>query len=76
MKKHLTIILIILFTIPLITFAAVFNNITDLIKIFINIINQSVLVVIALALLFFFWGLANFILHSGDETKRKEGRSI
>lgn len=76
MKKYLIITSILLLVTPLITFAAVFNSITDLINILINIINQSVVLVVSLALLFFFWGLANFIIYASDETKRKEGKSI
>ena len=30
----------------------------------------------SLALLFFFWGLAKFILHSGDEKGREEGKEV
>ena len=76
MKKYLIIALILLFITPLITHAALFNNLTDLMDILLDLIEQAVTVVVALALLFFFWGLANFILYASDETKRKEGRSI
>ena len=33
-------------------------------------------VIVALALLFFFWGLAKYILASGDETAQADGRRI
>ena len=33
-------------------------------------------IVIALALLYFFWGLARFILNAGDEDAQKAGKSI
>ena len=41
-----------------------------------DLINLATPIVVALALLYFFWGLATFILNSGDEQKRKEGRNI
>lgn len=76
MKKNITIISIILFTIPFISFAALFSNLTGLIRLLIEIINQAIAVVASLALLFFFWGLANFILNSSNEEKKSEGRNI
>lgn len=76
MKKNITIISIILFTIPLISFAALFSNLTGLIRLLIEIINQAIAVVASLALLFFFWGLANFILNSSNEEKKGEGKNI
>ena len=44
---------------------------------FVNaIINQAIPVVVSLAFLFFVWGLAKFILLSGDEKRHEEGRNI
>jgi hypothetical protein len=40
------------------------------------IVNAAIPVAASLALLYFFWGVGLFILHSGDEAKRKEGRQI
>lgn len=38
---------------------------------------QSLTVIVAgLALLFFFWGLAKFILNAGDENARQSGKQI
>jgi hypothetical protein len=74
MKKYLTIILL---TTPLTTLAATApKNFKELIYRFIDIIQVAIPVVAALALLFFFWGLANFIFHADNEDKRKEGRSV
>lgn len=79
-KKYIIIVSSVLLLTPLVTFAALFNksfsSITELINILIGIMNQMVSIVAALALMFFFWGLANFILHSGDEAKRSEGKNI
>lgn len=41
-----------------------------------DLINTLLPIVIALALLFFFWGLAKFILSAGDEAAKGEARSI
>ena len=41
-----------------------------------DIILLFVPVVIGLALLFFFWGVAQFILHADNEQKRSEARQI
>lgn len=40
------------------------------------LVNPIILVVSGLALLFFFWGLAQFILNAGSEDGRKAGRQI
>ena len=65
----------VLFIIPFIVFAAP-KNITDIINLLIGIIKQAGILVVALALLFFFWGLSKFILQAGSEDGRKEGRNI
>ncbi len=41
-----------------------------------NIVDLLIPVVTALALLFFFWGLAKFILAAGDESAKDEGKRI
>jgi len=41
-----------------------------------NLLNLVVPIVMVLALIYFFWGLAKFILNSGDEEKKGEGRNI
>jgi hypothetical protein len=42
-------------------------------KVFVDILT---VVVITVALLFFFWGLALFILSAGDEEKRAQGKKV
>jgi len=37
---------------------------------------QAIPIVFGLALLFFLWGVALYILSAGDEKKAKEGKSI
>ena len=74
MKKNTYIIIFILSAItPVISFAA-FTSIKGLITSFQTIIKLSIPVVFGLALLYFFWGMANFILHAGDEKTLEEGK--
>lgn len=41
-----------------------------------GLINLATPIVVALALLYFFWGLAQYILNAGNEEKKKQGRDI
>ena len=52
------------------------NDLSDIIFNFIDIISTLIPLVIALAILFFFWGLAKFILYADNDEKRKEAKSI
>ncbi|PIR38243.1 MAG: hypothetical protein COV34_01350 [Candidatus Zambryskibacteria bacterium CG10_big_fil_rev_8_21_14_0_10_42_12] len=54
--------------------SAQLENIEDIVVSIGDIIDLLVPIVFALAILYFFWGLAQFILASGDETARAEGR--
>ncbi len=40
-----------------------------------NILDIVIPILITLAVVFFFWGLGQYILNSGDEEGQKEGRS-
>ena len=48
------------------------SNIETLINSIARLIGQLLPIVVALALLYFFWGLAQFILSSGGDEKAKE----
>lgn len=52
------------------------GNVRQLIVDFKSIINLLIPVVAAIALLYFFWGLAKFILAAGDEEAREKGKQI
>ncbi|MCH7529514.1 hypothetical protein IIB50_00070 [Patescibacteria group bacterium] len=53
------------------------NTLGDLIYVITDILQAIVPVLIALALLYFFWGMANFlILHADSEVEREKGRSV
>ncbi len=43
---------------------------------FSELLNIATPLVVALALLFFFWGLAMYILNAGNEEKKAEGKNI
>lgn len=79
MKKAL-ILGSLMFLTPVMAFAQTsgFNNVEGTLRNFLNLINDTLLpIVIALALLYFFWGLAKFILSSGgDEEERTKGKNI
>ncbi len=58
---------------PMVAFAANAQTILDEIS---RLIGLATPIVVALALLYFFWGLANYILNSGDDKKKDEGKRI
>jgi len=41
-----------------------------------SIVNTLLPIVVAIALLGFFWGLAKFIFAAGDESKKEEGKRV
>jgi hypothetical protein len=61
---------------PALAFAAPLDNIGVLMKQIGNLVDLALPIVVGVALLGFFWGLAKFIFAAGDEEKRKEARSI
>ena len=60
---------------PVVTFAQLQNIETNIVSPIGRIINLLIPIVFALALLYFFWGLAQYILNSGDEAAQAEGRN-
>jgi len=62
---------------PGLALAQSLGNVTTLVESIRNIIDILIPLVAALALLYFFWGLAKFILASGgDEEERAKGKHI
>jgi len=59
---------------PVFVFAA--TDIQGIIITIGDIIALATPIIVALALLFFFWGLAIYILNTGDEEKKSQGRTI
>ncbi|MFA5830669.1 MAG: pilin [Candidatus Paceibacterota bacterium] len=52
------------------------GNLQGLVQLIGNIVNLLVPIVSTLVVIFFFWGLAMYVLAAGDEEKAKEGKSI
>lgn len=52
------------------------QSLTSVLNKFSELVNLAIPLVLALAVLYFFWGLGMFILNQGSEDKRKEGRDI
>ncbi len=71
------IVILFAFTIffPLIVLAAP-SDFSGFISMLLNLIALLIPVLIGLALLFFFWGLARFILKAGDLKAREDGKNI
>src|SRR3989344_1729404 len=85
MKKNFIIFFfLVLFLIPVQTFASVGctpafgtpQNVCEFFLIFVDLIRSAIPLVMSLALLAFFWGLAKFILQAGDEKGREDGKQV
>jgi len=61
--------------IPKFVFAAP-SDFSDAISMILDLIWLTIPVLVGLALLFFFWGLARFILKAGDVKAREDGRQV
>ena len=53
-----------------------FGTISGTLNSFKGVLNTLTTVIIGLALVFFFWGLAKFILAAGEEEAKDEGKRI
>jgi hypothetical protein len=60
---------------PSLAFAQL-GNVSNLLTSFDNLVRLALPIVVALALLAFFWGLAKFIFAAGDEAAKESGRRI
>lgn len=58
---------------PSLAFAATVGSVLSTIK---NILDLLIPIFITLAVLYFFWGLGQYILNSNDSEKKEEGRNI
>ena len=73
MKKLALILIGVLASVPVIASAQTVVTIVGTIGALIVTVTP---VIVALALLYFFWGLAKYILAAGDETAQGEGKRI
>ena len=82
MKKNLTnkkIFLILtvlsaLMAVPQVSLAFTFKSLASFF--IFTIVNPLVISIIGLAVVYFLWGVAKYILHSGDAKAREEGRNM
>lgn len=63
------------FLLPFVAFAQLSDVEKNIVTPIGRIINLLIPIVFALALLYFFWGLAQYILASGDPASQESGRS-
>ncbi len=61
---------------PALAFAQNLGNLETLTRSIGRLIDLALPIVVAIALLGFFWGLVKFIFAAGDEEKRKEGKQF
>jgi len=71
MKKFL--VLSSLLFVPMFASAATVGSV---LKVFSDTINAVIPIILALAVLYFFWGLAKYVLNSANEDAKEEGRNI
>jgi len=76
MKKVLVLSAFVLVLAPFIAHGQNFEGINGIVEGIQAVIKALLPIVGALALLYFFWGLAKFILAAGDEEAREKGKSI
>ncbi len=50
------------------------ENIEELLRAVLDILDMVILIILALALIFFLWGLAKFILNAGDAEAQSQGK--
>ena len=82
MKK---LIAVSLYLLPTLAFAQTLNNVAggnnlgnieNLVRSIGRIVNLLLVLVVAVALLLFFWGLAKFIMSAGDEAAKDSGKQL
>ena len=59
---------------PIIAFAAPLGGVRGMLVAFKGLLNLTVPVVIGIALIYFLWGTAQFILHAGEQKSRDDGK--
>ncbi|MFM2357381.1 MAG: hypothetical protein RJA61_118, partial [Candidatus Parcubacteria bacterium] len=75
MKNNIIVLCVGLLAVPFITNAAFFGSIKTMLGEISGIVRTLSLLAAASALLFFFWGLAQFIAKSGDPSSHEEGKN-
>ncbi len=76
MKHKTSIIYIALAGLATPFFASAQGDLTSFVRTIGNIVNLLVPIVSTLAIVFFFFGLAKYVLNAGDEERKAEGKNI
>ena len=61
---------------PALALAASFDNLTAIVTFLTNTVRSLIPIFFALAIIYFFWGLVEYIRSAGDPKKAAEGKSI
>src|SRR3989338_8265264 len=61
---------------PVLAFAQNLDNVSRLVDSVAKIVGKIIPIMFALAIIYFFWGLIQFIRSAGDPKKASEGKSI
>jgi hypothetical protein len=88
MRSFYKIVLLVITAIPLVVYgqdatsvtvakeSSKFSNFKEFIGFLVDLLNPLTVIVASMSLLVFFWGLAKFILVSGDEKALDEGKQL
>lgn len=76
MKRYFILALVAVLVIPAVSHAAILGGTWSLVVEVGRLVNRLTLVVSAIALLAFFWGLTKFISKSGDSKNNAEGKNL
>lgn len=74
MKKYKIYLLFVVILVPVLSFAA-FDGVKGFLNEFKALINPVITLIFGLAIVYFFWGLSQFILRSGDAKTHEEGKN-
>lgn len=61
---------------PLVSSAQFFADVEGMMNTFLALLDILILAILGLALVFFLWGVAKFILNAGDPAEQSKGKSI
>ena len=73
-KKTLTFLLSLAIVFPVLASAQAFKGVKEILTAFGGLLNTITKIIFALAFLYFFWGVGQFILHSNDQKAREDGK--
>jgi len=79
MSRTSRIIITSIFILPMVVYGLEFNlsasTFAGIITYVLSILNLLIPILVALALIFFFWGLSRFVISAGNESELKKGKN-